>query len=238
MLTLGVDTALQRCSVAIMRDGDVLAIEIEDREKGHAERIAPMAAAAFEKSGVAPMDLDRIGVVVGPGGFTGVRVGLSFCRAMGLATGAGVVAVTSLEALAQNIADGEADGEAGGEAGGENAVAAVIDARRGQVYAGLYRAGAAIAPPFVAAPEDAGARLAAAAGGRPVVCVGTGCGILPERFGFGAACADPQIDPVIVASIAAGAPAPRAPPAPLYLRAPDAKPAARPPVIKPPARTA
>ena len=213
MLTLAIDTALQRCSVAILRDDDVLAVDIEEREKGHAERIAPMVAAAFEKADVAPSDLDRIGVVVGPGGFTGVRVGLSFCRAMGLATGAGVIGVTSLEALAANVAEEEND------------VAAVVDARRGQVYAGLYRAGVCVVAPFVADPNEAGERLAAAAD-RHVVCVGTGAALMPERHGFGAAHADPQINPVIVASLAAGAPAPSVPPSPLYLRAPDAKPAA------------
>lgn len=214
MLTLAVDTALQRCSVAILREGDALACEVEDREKGHAERLAPMVAAAFQYAGVAPADLDRIGVVIGPGGFTGVRVGLSFCRALGLATGAGVVGVTSLNALAYKVS------------GEENDIAAVVDARRGQVYAGLYRAGTCLLPPFVADPAEAGARLAAAAA-KPVVGVGTGAALLSEQLGFGAAGADAQIDPVIVAVLAARAPVPAGPPAPLYLRAPDAKPASK-----------
>ncbi len=211
MLILAVDTALQRCSVAIVKGGDVLAVEIEDREKGHAERIAPMANAAFRNAGVAPTELDRIGVVVGPGGFTGVRVALAFARAMGLATGAEVVGVTSLEALAGNVR------------AAKNDVASVIDARRGQVYAGLYRAGACIIAPFVADPEDASARIAAAASG-PVLTVGTGAGQLPAREGWTAADAELQIDPVVVAKLAENAPAPDGPPAPLYLRAPDAKP--------------
>lgn len=219
MLTLAVDTALQRCSVAILREGNVLASEIEDREKGHAERLAPMVAAAFQKAGAAPADLDRIGVVVGPGGFTGVRVGLSFCRAMGLATGASAVGVTSLEALAFKLSTEEND------------IAAIIDARRGQVYAGLYRAGVCVVAPFVADPEDAGARLAAAAG-RPVIRVGTGAALLSEQLGFGVASADPQIDPVIVAKLTVDAPAPTGPPAPLYLRAPDAKPASKPAAVR------
>ena len=222
MLILSVDTALQRCSAAILRDGDVLSVEIEDREKGHAERIAPMTAAAFKEAGVAPTDLDRIGVVIGPGGFTGVRVALSFARAMGLATGADIVGVTSLEALANAASVDGAD------------VASVIDARRGQVYAGLYRNGVCIVAPFVEAPAAAQARLAEAASEK-VLVVGTGASLMPPYAGWTAAPVDAQIDPVVVAKLAAAAPKPAGPPAPLYLRSPDAKPAvAQPIAAKPP----
>ena len=213
MLILSVDTALQRCSVAILRDNEVLSVEIEDREKGHAERIAPMVAAAFKKAGVLPTELERIGVVIGPGGFTGVRVALSFARAMGLATSADVVGVTSLEAIALSI-DGEGSD-----------VAAVIDARRGQVYAGLYRKGECITAPFVAEPSLARARLLEAAADK-VLLVGSGASLMPETSGWSVVEADTQIDPVVVAKRAAAAPKPAGPPAPLYLRPPDAKPAA------------
>lgn len=213
MLIFAVDTALQRCSVAIMRGGDVLAVEIEDRDKGHAERIAPMADAAFRTAGVSPKELDRVGVVIGPGGFTGVRVALAFARAMGLATGAGVVGVASTEALAANVATGDA-------------IAGVIDARRQQVYAGIYKAGRCPLAPFVAAPEEAAARIADAAVG-PVTLVGSGVSLLPLRASWTVSSADPQIDPLAVARLAAAAPAPSAMPAPLYLRPPDAKPPKR-----------
>lgn len=210
MLVLALDTALQRCSAAIWRDGAVLTAEIEDREKGHAERIAPMVDALLRKAVIRPKDLDRLGVIVGPGGFTGVRVGLAFARAMGLAAGAGVVGVASLEALAANVGDG--------------AVAPVIDARRGQVYAALYEDGESVLAPFVANPADAASKLAGASNG-PLSLVGTGAPLLPSRETWRLANADPQIDPVIVARLAAAAPSPLAMPAPLYLRAPDAKPA-------------
>ena len=212
MLILAVDTALQRCSVAIMRNGETLAVEIEDREKGHAERIAPMADTAFRKADVAPRDLDRIGVVVGPGGFTGVRVGLSFARAMGLAADAQVVGVASTEALAANQIREDA------------LVAGVIDARRGQVYAGLYRVGATVLAPFVADPGAAAGELQRAAQSE-IVMVGTGAELLPPDASWRIVETGMQIDPLVVARLAAATPTPLGPPATLYLRAPDAKPA-------------
>ena len=216
MLVMGLDTALQRCSVAVLRDGGVVARCAEDMARGHAERLAPMAAAALDTAGLRIRDLDRIGVIVGPGGFTGVRVGLAFARGLAIGTGVAAVGVTSLAALAANAPPGAADG----------LIAPVVDARRGQVYAGLYGAdGAVRLAPFVAAPETALQKLAGAAGGAPVALVGNGAPLLsgPPRH-WTAPDADPQIDPVAVARLAASAPAPSGPPAPLYLRAPDAKP--------------
>lgn len=216
MLTMGLDTALQRCSVAVLRGDTVVARMAEDLAKGHAERLAPMAAAVLEEAGARVADLGRIGVIVGPGGFTGVRVGLAFARGLAIGTGVPVVGVTSLAAIAANVEQIADDGLIG----------AVIDARRGQVYAGLYGAdGTERCAPFVAAPEAALQRLVDAAAGAPVALVGSGAGLLPAPpESWSLSPADPQIDPVVVARLAAAAPAPPAPPAPLYLRAPDAKP--------------
>ena len=105
-----------------------------------------MAAEALAQAGLEIADLDRIGVVIGPGGFTGVRVALAFARGLGVSTGIPVVGVTSLAALAANVA--------GAPAG--TLIAPVIDARRGQVYAGLYDGNEnALIAPFVADPEQA-----------------------------------------------------------------------------------
>lgn len=215
MITLALDTALQRCSVAILRDAEPLYVAIEDRDRGHAERIAPMVAGALAEAAVSAAELSRIGVVVGPGGFTGVRVALAFARAMGLATEAGVVGVTSLEALAF----------AGDESVG--AIAPVIDARRGQVYAGLYHAGEALLAPFVATPVEARDQIGEALGGRDVSVMGSGAALVDPQGEWRRATGDAQIDPVVIARLAAAAPDPETMPAPLYLRAPDAKPSSR-----------
>ena len=211
MLVMGLDTALKRCSVAILKAGEVLADESVAMERGHAEHLAPMAASALERAGVSVRDLDRVGVVVGPGGFTGVRVALSFARGLGVGTGIEIAGVTSLAALSA---------EAGAPLAGS-----VIDARRGQVYAGLYHESGEIAlPPFISEPEKALEMLAHKAGGAPVRLVGSGAALL-GRVPSGWTVSGPEeIDAKVVAQLAAAAPAPKGPPAPLYLRAPDAKP--------------
>lgn len=208
MLVMGLDTALQRCSVAILRDGAVAADISIGMECGHAERLAPMAAEALETAGVRIADLDRVGVVVGPGGFTGVRVALSFARGLGVGTRVKIVGVTSLAALAR------------GAAPGENLIAPVIDARRGQVYAALYNQhGEELLAPFVAAPEAAREKLQQAASNARYFLTGSGAPLIdPSAPG------EAEIDAKIVAQLAAAAPAPSHPPAPLYLRPPDAKP--------------
>jgi len=212
MIVLAIDTALQACSVAIVRDGVCVANQGMALEKGHAEELAPMAAEVFAEAGLSPQDLDRVGVVVGPGGFTGLRVGLAFARALTLGTKAKAVGVNSLEALAKMVNSGVLR-------------ASVIDARRGQVYAALYSDdGREILQPFISAPEIALKRLADAVGTREVVLTGTGAPLLSEapktwRIVEG----DGQIDPITVAALTVQSLEPSQPPAPVYLRPPDAK---------------
>jgi tRNA threonylcarbamoyladenosine biosynthesis protein TsaB len=215
MHILGIDTALRSCSAALLRDGEAIAWRRLAMDKGHAEHLAPMARDVLAEAPLAARDLDRIGVVIGPGSFAGVRVGLAFARALALGTRVNVVGVTSLEALA-----------AGARGAADRLVAAVVDARREQVFAALYASdGAPIVPPFVASPEAARARLIAAAEGRSALVTGDGAALVNLPPAFRRAGAD-DIDPIIVARLAAAAPQPAGPPAPLYLRAPDAKPAA------------
>ena len=215
MLTLGLDTALQRCSVAILRGDKVLAKQSVDMERGHAEHLAPMAKRALDEASIHVADLDRVGVVVGPGGFTGVRVALAFARGLVIGTNVLAVGITSLEALAEPV-----------QSLAHGFKAPVIDARRGQVYAALYaQAGEMIIPPFVAAPEETMQRLVDKADDQAVNIVGSGGGLLgPLPPSWALSDAPEQIDPVIVAQLAGRAPTPAISPAPLYLRAPDAKP--------------
>ncbi len=133
MIVLGIDTSLDACSVAIVRDGETLAHLHEQMTRGQAERLAPMVREAAEQAGVAFAELDRITVTTGPGSFTGVRVGLSFARALALAIRKPCIGVSTLEALAL-------------QTGEEGARAALIETP-GASYFARYENGALTIPP-------------------------------------------------------------------------------------------
>jgi tRNA threonylcarbamoyladenosine biosynthesis protein TsaB len=206
MVVLGLDTCLAACSVAVVRDGAVLASESEAMARGHQERLAPMARRVMVEAGLAFDALDRIGVTVGPGSFTGLRVGLAFGKGLGAALGAPVVGVGVLEALAA-----EADG----------LVFAAVDARRDQVYLQAFEDGRALMAPDALELGTAAARLAEIAAGRPFTLVGSGAPLLAEFAPAAQVLTPAGADARLVARLAA-ARAP-APPRPLYLRAPDAR---------------
>lgn len=133
MIVLAIDTALDACSVAVARDGVVLAELSESMNRGQAERLAPMVREAASAAGIAFSQLDRVAVTKGPGSFTGVRVGLSFARALALSLDIPCIGVSTLEALAFND-------------GAEGLHAAIIETP-GAAYMALYENGvAAIAP--------------------------------------------------------------------------------------------
>jgi tRNA A37 threonylcarbamoyladenosine modification protein TsaB len=101
MLILAIDTCLARCAVCLFDSaaGVALAEEHLDMERGHAEALAPMVQRVLVKAQKQVKDLQRIAVTAGPGSFTGVRIGLSFARALGLARNIPVVGLDTLHAL-------------------------------------------------------------------------------------------------------------------------------------------
>ena len=206
MIVLGLDTCLTACSVAV-RDGErVLAYEAEVMARGHQERLAPMAERVMAAAGLSFDRLQRIGVTVGPGSFTGLRVGLAFAKGLASALGVALSGVGALEALAA-----EADG----------LVFAVVDARRDQVYLQGFEDGRALMAPDALELGTAAARLAEIAAGRPLTLVGSGAPLL-AGFAPGARLLTPEgCDARQVARLAAARPP--VPARPLYLRAPDAR---------------
>jgi len=207
MIVLGLDTCLNACSAAVLQDEIVLARASEVMARGHQERLAPLVAEVMAQSGVAFSRLDRVGVTVGPGSFTGLRVGLAFAQGLAAALGVPAVGVGTLEALAALDQEGLAF--------------AVLDGRRGQVYLQAFEDGASLMAPDVVSVEVALARLAELSGGRPVTLIGSGAALLAPVAPTARIVAAEGADPVVVARLAAGRPP--APPRPLYLRAPDAR---------------
>lgn len=201
MRVLAVDTCLAACSVAVTEEDRVLAARSESMLRGHQERLASMVREVADEA--SPLNkLDLIGVTVGPGSFTGLRVGLAFAKGLGAALGKPVVGVGSLEALA-----GERPG----------LVVAVIDARREQVYMQAFKDGRPCLEAAALRGVDAVTEIRRL--GEPVVLVGSGAPLLAQSFPGAQLVPDAVPDPVVVARIAARS---ERPPTPLYLRAPDA----------------
>lgn len=174
--------------------------------RGHQERLAPLVAQVMADAGLAFADLQRVGVTVGPGSFTGLRVGLAFAKGLGAALGIPVVGVGVLEALAQPL---------------NGTVLAILDAKRDQVYLQAFADGVAVSAPDALPLGIAAARLAELAGSGEVTLVGSGARLVCDTLPGARQVAADHADPVAVAQIAA-ARSPT-PPRPLYLRAPDAK---------------
>ena len=206
MIVLALDTCLSACSAAVLADDRVLAAASEPMVRGHQERLGGLVREVMTASGIRFEDLDRIGVTVGPGSFTGLRVGLAFAKGLALATARPCVGVGSLEALAASVE-------------GSGRRIAVIDAGRGNVFVQAFEGGRALMAPDNLPLEIAAARLAELGQGG-VQLVGPGAHLLQGVMAAEApAIAAPS--PEAVARLAAAAPL--TPPRPLYLRAPDAR---------------
>ncbi|HEX7348211.1 MAG TPA: tRNA (adenosine(37)-N6)-threonylcarbamoyltransferase complex dimerization subunit type 1 TsaB [Rhodanobacteraceae bacterium] len=127
MKILALDTATEACSVALWQDGALLD-RTEMAPRRHAELVLPMAESLLAEAGITRPQLDGIAVGRGPGAFTGVRLAVSVAQGIALALDIPVVPVSSLAALAMQAPRNGA------------AVLAAIDARRGEIYAGAFRA--------------------------------------------------------------------------------------------------
>lgn len=99
-VVLALDSAAGGCSVAVTRDGEPLASAAQAMDRGHAEALMPMVRDVVTAAGVAWPSIDAIAATVGPGSFTGVRIGLAAARGLAIASGAATVPITTLEAIA------------------------------------------------------------------------------------------------------------------------------------------
>jgi tRNA threonylcarbamoyladenosine biosynthesis protein TsaB len=211
VIVLGLDTCLSSCSVAVLDGERVLASAREVMARGHQERLAPMARDVMAEAGLAFDRLDRIAATVGPGSFTGLRVGIAFAKGLAFALGKPAVGIGTLEALAAEAPNAAKGG----------LVFPAVDARRGQLYLQALEDGRPLMAPDAVTAEVAAARIAELSQGRDFTLVGSGAALLADLAPAAAAIMAEGADARQVARLGAGrAPGPLKP---LYLRAPDAK---------------
>ena len=221
MNILAFDTCFDGCSVCVAkRHGEVvveLGAMMERFETGHAERLIPMIGETMQMARLSFDRLERIAVTVGPGTFTGTRIGVAAARALALASNTKTVGVSSLAVMAE-VARREIAAEA---------LAVVVDARRGEVYAQLFGAGGGLdakSPPQLLSTQEA----AQLGGAGSIVFVGSGAASVAEaarRDGRNveARLLDLLPDAIALTRVAAALEASDTPLVPFYLRPPDAK---------------
>ncbi len=217
LATLGLDTATAATAAAVLlpdgRSAEARDDPAPDDRPSHASRVLALIEQALADVGATWEDVGRIAVGVGPGGFTGLRIGVATARALAQGRGLPLVGVGSLHALA-----------AGAPARDE--VAAVIDARRGEVFAAVWRTGELALEPCAITPGDLAARL-----GPGALAVGDGAvRFRAELEGAGASVPadgspEHRVSAIQVCRLGARAqPADRGRLLPDYRREPDAKP--------------
>lgn len=221
MRILAIDTALAACSVCVMEEGAAtpLLTETQVMERGHAEALVPILQKCLHALDGGLASIGKIAVCVGPGSFTGLRVGLSAARALGLAAGVPVVGVTSLSAYAAPHI----------MAGTTLSIASLIDARHGNVYCQCVTGGGRmLITPARMALSDLVETLNRSGG---VKVVGPAADLLRADTGvLGLQVfvepSSPAPDIAWIARLGLAADPSYAPPDPLYLRGADAKPQA------------
>ena len=132
MRLLSIETATSVCGVALLTDDVLQTEESVEARNIHAERLLGMIDGTLRTSGLRVRDLDAVAISIGPGSFTGLRIGLSVAKGLVFGLEIEMAAVPTLEALAWRLTDPEA-----GDA--SPYVLAAIDARRDEVYCQLFR---------------------------------------------------------------------------------------------------
>ncbi|MCV2877311.1 tRNA (adenosine(37)-N6)-threonylcarbamoyltransferase complex dimerization subunit type 1 TsaB [Sedimentimonas flavescens] len=210
-LVLGFDTSAAHCAAALLRGELCIAQRSEDMGRGQAERLMPLIEELLAEAGVSWRDLDAIGVGVGPGNFTGVRISVAAARGLALSLGIPAHGVSRF--------DSEVLGTGG-------PVLVALDARQGKIYLQGFLDGAATSAPALEPLEGLAAPATPVIGDAAAhVAEATGATVLgAAQYPIAEAIAR-----IAAARLASAAAAPR--PAPLYMRAADAAPPSDPPPV-------
>ncbi len=224
MVVLGMDTATADAVVGVARGGEILREAAMEPDADGRPRHSRVLLGEIERCAEAAggwAEVDRIGVGIGPGSYTGLRIGIATARALAQARRLPLAGVGSLAALAHGMAEHSA--------AGARPLLPVIDARRGQVFAGLYeRDGEELWEPLVADPTELGERLSEL--DASPLAAGDGAVRFRAELEAAGVTVAPSEDPVHGISArdvcALGGSIAEAPPdqiEPVYLRPPDAK---------------
>jgi tRNA threonylcarbamoyladenosine biosynthesis protein TsaB len=220
-ILLAIDTAGSACSVALGHGAAVLAVERQTMRYGHAEALVPMIDRVMAAVALPRAALDGVAVAVGPGGFTGIRVGLGAAQGIALALNLRLIGVTSFAAVAAALP------AAPGVAPGVALVA--LDSRREDLYVQLFdrAAGMPLAEPAAIMPDDLAEHIRAFVGDQKLLLAGDmaepAAAALGGRFAAEiAAGSAPDATGVLTAALCQIMREPADSPArPLYLRPPD-----------------
>ena len=211
MTVLAWDTSASGCSAAVWRDGRILASRRMAMARGQSEVLMPMIRDVMAEAGVAFHELALLGVTVGPGTFTGIRIGLAAARAVALAAKLPLVGVTTTEAVAAGVAEDERAGRT---------VLACIDAKRAELFVQPFAEdGTALAEPTALDPAAAAALVSG-----PVVLAGDGAALVQAHRPDALLARSPAAPDAGVVAVLARRhfdDGTALPPLPLYLRAPD-----------------
>lgn len=201
MLTLGITTSTDDVGVALGCDGSVVSAKSLATDRRHAEELMPMIVDVLAEANTQMSDLRRLAVDVGPGRFTGLRVGLATIRTLALALELEIVPISSLELLA--IGSGMAE------------VVAVVDARRSEVFQQSFRNGQPLGDAVVGSPAELVKTLPAG-----IVAVGDGADRYSEFYEARVAGRNPSAEMLVeLAGHRRALPGPQV--MPLYMREPD-----------------
>lgn len=210
MIVLALDTSGGDCAACIYDSASdvILGKVCETIGKGHAERLMSIVDTALEAANIDLKAVQRIAVTIGPGSFTGIRVGVSAARGFALSLGVEAVGVTTLEVMAKEWQDRH----------GQKAVTVAMDARRGEVYIQSFAADGTVVGDAAILPLEDAIALFSEVGGE---VTGSATPLLKE----GASASGPdRFEITAVARLGAARPQGGPRPAPLYLRGPDARP--------------
>jgi len=228
VLVLAVESATELAGVALAEEAGVIATATVSRGRRHAESIAPAVEFVCARAGTPVRDIDGICVDVGPGLFTGLRVGIGTAKALAFALGIPAVPVTSLEILARALA--------GAGAGAGTLLVPVVDAKRGEVFSAVFRVDdetevEQVAEEHLCSPEELAACVSKL--GEPFVLAGDGAlrysemlRALPGATMASTALSSPPVGVLAtigVARLGAGLGLEAAEIAPTYLREADAR---------------